>query len=406
MLKRPTLLLATLAILAVLAPACGHRGDPLPPRRRTPPAPHDFRLAQRGDAIEARATAPLASVDGVAYESLTVEFLFADGLKDIEKAGRRQAVAAIPGSRVVEALPLPVAGTILRVAARAVVGGEKGPRTLTLSLVAQAPPEAPSELRAALAQDGVALSWHGVRPKAIAPPTPAPTPTPGPLMVPGGPRPPAPRPTAPPSPAGPPAPAPASAPGVQPAPAQPPAVGASAGAEPVAQAGATPQGPRPNGFLVYRRIGGAAFGEPLVGEPLVERSLVDPGVPLGATACYVVRAAASTEPLVESAPSNEACVDMRDVTAPGAPAGVAVLPREAGLEVLWGPSADAGLAGYRVYRAAPGGPREKIAEVGTNRSAWLDETARRGFVYAYTVAAFDQAGNESASAEPVEASLP
>ena len=179
-----------------------------------------------------------------------------------------------------------------------------------------------------------------------------------------------------------------------------------AGGEPVAQAGAVPEGPRRNGFFVYRRIGGAAFGEPLVGEPLAERSLVDPGVPLGTTACYVVRAVASTEPLVESAPSNEACVDMRDVTVPAAPSGVAVLPREGGLEVLWGPSTDADLAGYRVYRAAAGGPREKLAEVGTNRSAWLDQTARRGVAYAYTVAAFDQAGNESASAEPVEASLP
>jgi hypothetical protein len=399
--KRPALLLAT---LAVLTPACGHRGDPLPPRRRTPPAPHDFRLAQRGDALEARATAPLASVDGVAYESLTVEFLYAEGLKDIEKAGRRQAVAALPGSRVVEALPLPVPGTILRVAARAVASGEKGPRTLTLSFVAQAPLEAPSELGAVLAKDGIALSWHGVRPNAIAPPTPAPPP--GPLMFPGGALAPGPRPTAPLPPAGPPAAAPASAPHVPPAPAPPPAAGAIAGGEPVAPAAAVPEGPRRNGFFVYRRLGGAAFGEPLVGEPLAERSLVDPGVPLGVTACYVVRAVASTEPLVESAPSNEACVDMRDVTAPAAPSGVAVLPRAGGIEVLWGPSADADLAGYRVYRAAAGGPREKVAEVATNRSAWLDETARRGVAYAYTVAAFDQAGNESASAEPVEASLP
>ena len=157
---------------------------------------------------------------------------------------------------------------------------------------------------------------------------------------------------------------------------------------------------------MYRRIGSAAFGEPLVGEPLAERSLLDPGVPLGATACYVVRAVASTEPLVESAASNEVCVDVRDVTAPAAPSGVAVLPRDGGLEVLWGPSADADLAGYRVYRTAPGAPRERIAEVGTNRSAWLDETARRGVAYAYAVTAFDQAGNEGAPAEPVEASLP
>jgi len=396
--KRPALLLVT---LAALGPACGHRGDPLPPRRRTPPAPHDFRLAQRGAAIEARATAPLASVDGVAYETLTVEFLHADGLKDLEKAGRRLAVPAVPGNRVVAALPLPAPGTILRLAARVVAGGERGPRTLTLSFVAEAPLAAPSELSAGLAADGVALSWHGVRPKAIAPPAPAP------LASPGGPRPPGPGPAPSPPPlAAPPAPAPVVPPAPGPAPTPAPAAGAQAGSEPVAEAGVAPEGPRRNGFLMYRRIGGAAFGEPLIGEPLEQRSLLDPGVPLGATACYVVRAVASTDPLVESAPSNEACVDNRDVSAPAPPVGVAVLPRESGLEVLWGPSVDTDLAGYRVYRTAPGTPRERIAEVGANRSAWLDTTARPGIIYAYAVAAFDPAGNESAPAEPVEASLP
>ena len=129
-------------------------------------------------------------------------------------------------------------------------------------------------------------------------------------------------------------------------------------------------------------------------------------MPRGATACYVVRAVASTEPLIESAPSNEACVEVRDIAAPAPPAGLAVLPREGGLEVLWSPSAEADLAGYRVYRAAPGGPPEKVAEVESSRAAWLDETAERGVVYRYTVTAFDQAGNESERAEPVEASLP
>jgi hypothetical protein len=399
--KRPALLLVT---LAALAPACGHRGDPLPPRRRTPPAPHDFRLAQRGAALEARATAPLASVDGLAYETLTVEFLYVEGLKDLEKAGHRLAVSAAPGSRVVQTLPLPAPGTTLRAAARGIARGEKGPRTLTLSLVAQAPLDAPSELRAVLAADGVALSWHGVRPKAIAPPAP----TPGTLAFPGSPRPPGPGPASPLPPATPPTPtptpAPAPAPAVQAAPAPPPAAGAPRGGEPIAAV--APEGPRRHGFLVYRRIGSAAFGESLIGEPLEGRSLVDPGAPLGATACYVVRAVGSTDPLVESAPSNEACVDNRDVSAPVAPGGMAVLPREGGLEVLWGPSGDADIAGYRVYRAAPGAPRERIGEVGPNRSAWLDETAQRGTAYAYTVAAFDQAGNESAPAEPVEATLP
>jgi hypothetical protein len=397
MRKRPALLLVA---LAVLAPACGHRGDPLPPRRRTPPPPQAFRLAQRGDALEVRATAPAASVDGVAYRTLTVEFLQAEGPQDLEKAGRRHSVPAIPGGRVVATLPLPAPGTIVRAAARGVFGGEKGQRTLTLALVAQPPLEAPSELAAVLAEDGVALSWHGVRPKAVAPPTVAPRPaTPpgapvGPL-TPGLPKPP---PGA--SPPVPPAAPPASPEArVAPAPST-----AKAGAEPAAEPAA--EGPRRHGFVVYRRLGSAAYDAPLVEEPLDGRSLRDTVVPQGETACYVVRSVASTEPLIESAPSNEACVEVRDVSAPATPSGLAVLAREGGLEILWGPSAEPDLAGYRVYRAAPGGPPQKIADVDANHASWLDTTAEPGIGYRYTATAFDQAGNESPPTEPVEASLP
>jgi hypothetical protein len=375
-----------LAALAALVPACGHRGDPLPPRRRTPPAPPEFRLAQRGDALEVRTVAPTASVDGVVYDALTIEFLYAEGQQDLEKAGRRHAVAAVPGKRVVETLPLARPGATVRVAARAVAGGDKGPRTLTLALVARIPPEAPRELTATLAEDGVALSWRGARPKAVAPmettpPGPAPT---GAL--------------APPSPPAPPTPAEAE-------PAPPPAA-ATGERPPAGEAGPAPEGPRTSGFFVYRRLGNEAYDAPLVEEPLERRGLSDSVVPRGTTACYVVRAVASTEPLVESAPSNEACVEVRDIAPPAPPAGLAVLPRGGGLEILWSPSAEADLAGYRVYRAAPGGAPERIAEVNTSRAAWLDETAERGVAYRYAVTAFDQAGNESERPEPVEATLP
>jgi hypothetical protein len=156
---------------------------------------------------------------------------------------------------------------------------------------------------------------------------------------------------------------------------------------------------------VYRRVGGAGFGDPL-GEPLDRRSFDDSAVPPGATVCYVVRAVASPEPLIESAPSNEACIDVRDVAAPAGPAGLAVLPRAGGLELLWSPSAAPDLAGYRVYRTGPGGQPERIAEVAADRSSWLDERVAPGTFYRYAVTAFDQAGNESEPGEAVEASLP
>ena len=88
---------------------------------------------------------------------------------------------------------------------------------------------------------------------------------------------------------------------------------------------------------------------------------------------------ASTDPLVESAPSNEACVEVRDIAAPATPTGLAVLPREGGLEVLWSPSAELDLAGYRVYRAVAGGRSERVAETGLGRRllARQDGRARR-----------------------------
>jgi hypothetical protein len=369
-------------LLTALAAACGHRADPLPPLRRTPPPPQGFRLAQRGEALEVRATAPAASVDGVPYATLVVEFLHATGPVDIEKAGGARAVPAPGGGRVVETLPLPPPGTTVRAAARAVVGRERGPRTLTQGLVTVLPPEAPRELDASLAGEGVRLAWRGARPREEPPPTLQPGPAGPPFVAPA-----------------------AGAPSAEPP--------ASKGAPPdpgEASGGSSTEGGAAvalrRGFLVYRRLGGAPYGEPLVGEPQERRSFEDAGAPRGATACYVVRAAASLEPLVESAPSNEACVDVRDVVAPAPPAGLAVLPRERGLEVLWSPSAEPDVAGYRVYRTAPGGQRERVAEVGPSRAAWLDEAVGRGVTYAYSVGAFDEAGNESEPTEPVEASFP
>ena len=64
-MARPALLLA---LALALAPACGHKGPPLPPRRHTPPSLVDFRLAQRGDSLELSCTAPATSIEGVQFD--------------------------------------------------------------------------------------------------------------------------------------------------------------------------------------------------------------------------------------------------------------------------------------------------------------------------------------------------
>jgi len=383
------------AALLVALGACGHRGDPLPPLRHTPPALQEFRLAQRGNGLEVSVLAPGSSVDGIAYESLAIEFLSVEGPKDIEKTGRKRQVLAKPLERIVETLPMPAPGSIARAAARGIYGKEKGPRTLTMGLVVQSEVKAPGGLEAGLTENGVRLAWTGDVPEPVNATVQAP-------RIPGFP-------TTPPD-----ATKPSEAtkqpeatkqedatkqPNVskQPDAAQTPAGGVP-GATPI-----EPEKPK-SGFLVYRRVGSASYARPLPPGLLEKRVLHDAVAPQGEKVCYVVRAAASLEPLVESAASNEACLEVRDISPPAAPTGLAVVPRERGLEVVWTPSADEDVAAYRVYREGPGEPRRRLAEIPAGGSAWTDEAAKPGVAYRYSLTAVDQAGNESAATASVEAS--
>ena len=125
----------------------------------------------------------------------------------------------------------------------------------------------------------------------------------------------------------------------------------------------------------------------------------------GQSWCYVARAVASAEPLVESAASNEACVDVKDIVPPSPPAGLTALARAEGVEVTWSPSAEADVHVYRLYRTFRR-QREKLVELKAPETSYLDATAPPGSLVRYTVTAVDQAGNESADAEPAEARRP
>jgi hypothetical protein len=299
-----------------------------------------------------------------------------EGPKDIEKTGRKRQVLAKPLERVVETLPLPAPGSIARATARGIYGKEKGPPTLTMGLVVQSEVKAPGGLEASLTESGVRLAWTGDVPEPV-------TATIQPAKIPG-------------------------LPSTGPGPGSPPSAPKSGAAPAPAAAGEDvvkiePEKPK-SGFLVYRRVGSAAYARPLPPGLLEKRVLQDAVAPRGEKVCYVVRAAASLEPLVESAASNEACLDVRDISPPAAPTGLAVVPRERGLEVVWTPSTDADVAAYRVYREGPGEPRRRLAEIPAGGSAWTDEAAKPRVAYRYSLTAVDQAGNESAATAPVEAS--
>jgi hypothetical protein len=154
--------------------------------------------------------------------------------------------------------------------------------------------------------------------------------------------------------------------------------------------------------LVYRKKSDGAYDAPLDPKPTAGASYRDASVAAGQSWCYVVRAVAGTEPLVESAPSSEACVSVRDVFAPAAPTGVAALAAGGVVDVSWSPSTDPDLAAYRVYRSE-GGEAQKLAEVPAAETRFRDPTAVVGPTYSYTVTAVDKDGNESEPSAPAKA---
>ena len=425
-LARPLALLA-LALAVTLAPACGHKGPPRAPRRNTPPSLADFQLAQRGDALEVSCTAPAASVDGVSFRKVDVEFFWGEGQVDLEKAGQQRTVAAPPGSRVVERLPLSAPGTLVRAAARAVVGRSRGQRSLIRALYAQAPLAPPRELGVGLRQRGVTLSWKGAMPEPVAAPVLSRVPTPfgdpfarrraSGTKAPGGVgrevgedaegrgaqvEAPAEEEPGPPSEEEPGAPS-EETPGTS-AEEEPGEPGSSAPGAPAEARAPEQKTPPIHGFRVYRRLESGSFGLPLNSQPQARRVFTDESAPMGRTVCYVVRAVGSVDPLIESAPSSEACLQVKDIVPPGPPSGLAVVPRGGGLEVVWSPATDGGVASYRIYRSTGGGEAERIGEVPVGTTTWLDASGESAVLYRYSVTAVDGAGNEgppSGSAEGI-----
>lgn len=382
------------AALLLGAPACGKRGDPQPPLSRTPQAVRDLSVAQRGTDLVIRLLAPRTTTGGVRLDVHDVEILSVSGEGEFLKAALVEAHRAAPGESVVVTRPLPAPGTKLRVAARARAGGDRSALTSVTTFLAQPPPPEPTALTARLAPEGVMLAWTGTIP---SPPPPVPAPSPAPAVIESPPTPSAAAPRPAPLSAGP-APFPSPSPSPIPRPTAPVAVSLPAPAP-------APKPVNP-GFRVYRRDPIASFDAPMNTAPVTGNAFEDRTATSGPRWCYVVRLAVSTEPLVESAPSNEVCVDVRDVAPPAPPLGVATLATPDAVEVSWSASPEADLAGYRVYRGREGGAAAKLADVPAGQTTWRDPTPGRGEAHFYTVTAFDQAGNESAPSRPAEGHLP
>lgn len=160
------------------------------------------------------------------------------------------------------------------------------------------------------------------------------------------------------------------------------------------------------GFRLYRRSSRGDFGPPLTPAPLPGPPYLDTAAPAGQNVCYVVRGVASTDPPVESAASQEACVDVKDIAPPAAPAGLTAVVEGSAVALSWSPSMDVDLTHYRLYRSVERGAPERLAEIPVAQTTFRDETLTPGVSARYTVTAVDAAGNESPASMAASAQLP
>jgi len=94
-----------------------------------------------------------------------------------------------------------------------------------------------------------------------------------------------------------------------------------------------------------------------------------------------------------------------DLFPPAVPGGLTAVPTPASIELTWDRDTEPDLAGYRIYRAAPGAGFEKIAETVENPS-YSDKQVKSGEKYRYQVSAFDKSGNESKRSNEIEVAVP
>lgn len=410
--------------LALSPLGCGKRADPLAPYLKTPQPPTGLEVSQIGDTVEIRLTAPRTTTENRPLPVIEMEYLQAPATGDFGRTAAsllREEVA--PGELRVKRFPLPPAP--VRFSARAFNGGARSDPPAPVAFLPALVPAQPTGLRVENLPTGVELSW--TNPPGAEPwpsPTPVPTPTPTPTPTPSPEASPAPSPSAPSSPApGPAVPAPTTPPtrldpppsdsalplqpegpkpeaGAEKAP-QPPDRPASPSTSPSPAPSPTPALTLPSAIRIFRTDGALRPATP----PLQASSWLDSSPKPGETPCYSISYAASLKPPVESAPTEEVCVEVKDLVPPDPPERLLGDIGDGFVELSWLPSPSADVDHYRIYRSAEWEARALIIQTEGLLLRVRDLRMTQG-PRTYEVTAVDQGGNESQPTEELRLIVP
>lgn len=175
--------------------------------------------------------------------------------------------------------------------------------------------------------------------------------------------------------------------------------------------------PGPTTYNVYRDVAPDPFVLPVAApdpawrvslplpmnpSPLPTTSASDEAA-FGRMHCYVVRARRGN---VMSDPSPRTCLTPIDVFPPARPTGLAAVPSEGGISLIWEPGSDADLGGYLVLRGKPGDATlRQLTDTPVAEARYRDTDVEPGTRYVYAVVAVDTQlplPNVSAASDAVE----
>jgi fibronectin type 3 domain-containing protein len=162
----------------------------------------------------------------------------------------------------------------------------------------------------------------------------------------------------------------------------------------------------PGDFRIYRRAGDEKAFSPVA--DVQQSGWTDRASEFGKPYTYMVQRIVKlgVHQEAESDPSEEADqTTPKDEFAPAVPSGLRASPAAGSVELSWDRNLEPDLAGYRVYRAVPGGTFDKVAEL-SQIPSYSDRAVESGKQYRYRVTAFDKSANESAPSAVAEATLP
>lgn len=422
---------AVCAMAALALPACGKRGNPLPPLQRIPAAPGDLAVQRVDDVVYARLRVPAANVDGHTPADVARVELYALTLpsrvtplagtdpRELRALATRVATVSVrppvePGDADDgDDSPAAPAGQEPGAARGDIVVLHERLDAAAYRIGALPPTAARTESNADQDNSGnavrpldrrAALSWPWRAYFAVAV---SPRGRYGPhtelVMVPLAPV------------SGPP-----SAPRIAvteravtlqwtpPSGAHPAGSAADGDLLPARPIGAPVE---PTRYEVYElpRLGAVPPGEvqlpdPLNASPLEATTFTLEGVTFGVERCFAVRAVDVIGGVVVRGPASPvACAQITDTFAPAPARDLVAIAVPGAISLIWEPSDSPDVAGYLVLRAESG--NDTLAPVTSSPVAGLsyrDDTTTAGVRYVYTVVAVDRAGNRSAESNRVE----